>query len=305
MLRRLLNLLGFGMPLIDLPPDAATATLTAGGPPTFAFVPGPAGDASESTLPTTWPGKIETIRVANWSDRVYRFEMTITGLSDTLYARRPPVGAPALPSGGVLLQPGEECLFSVEFLLPRGDEAAGPQAFKMAARRFDPQHPNDGGELFEERALLWAPTPDHSALKVVAWPGRIVTRPWRRAAMFWIAVTNDSDLPPRLDLEAHRIRPYAPGGAPPEKIGTLEQTLRPRTDSGWVCILPHTSAADRYLVSVRGAARFGGAIDVPLTLAHPVHVRYVPWLRSIKDWLSLSLMLVLAAWVAWGFLAHR
>ena len=330
MLYRILSFLGFSPRMPSLPTtlpaalsgDGASAGPETDGQATFWFAQGVKAPPSQAEAEEAqdqrrdritdqdlvWPGKVETLHFRNDEPIAVRADLTITDLDTTLYVRRPPVGGTWQPQGGVLLQPGEETDFEVVFLPPADPEKARPRTFSFALTRFDPRRANDPGEVFAEMNERWVPLPGNDALRLAAEPQEAIIRPWRRAAVFALELINRSELPPSVQIAVLRgptKEALLDKGENVEKAGTLAQSLPSRTGCTWYALLPPARTAGSYYATASGTARVAESTDYTLSLARPVFVRYVPWLRMGRDWVFLAFCFLVLIWAAWGIPIHE
>ena len=247
-----------------------------------------------------WPGRTETITIANPAVRAYRYDLTVTDLPPSLYMRRLPQGGAWQSEGGVLLQPGEEASFEVVFVPPTATEKARTRTFSFVLTRFDPRRGADPGEIVEDLPLRWVALPAEGDLQIRANMPQVVIRPWRRNAMFQVHLQNKSFLPPSVELEIVRAGTREALVKEPEPVGSLSQSVPARTPGVWHCLLPPAPQFGSYLATVKGTACVAGREVHPLSLPRPVLVRYIPWLRQGRDWAFLVGMLLFLVWLVWG-----
>jgi hypothetical protein len=331
MLNRILSFLGIAprMPSLpsSLPGDRGSAGPETDGQAIFRYAQGTKAPPSQAETEETqdqrrdritdkdlaWPGKVETLHFRNDEPIAVRADLTITDLDTTLYVRRPPVGGTWQSQGGVLLQPGEETDFEIVFLPPADPQKARPRTFSFVLTRFDPRRANDPGEIFAEMNARWVPLPGNDALRLAAEPQEVLIRPWRRAAVFALELINRSELPPSVQIavlrgptkEALLDKGDLEKGENVEKAGTLSQSLPSRTGCTWHALLPPARTAGSYYATAAGTARVAESTDYTLSLARPVFVRYVPWLRMGRDWAFLAVCLLALVWIAWGIPVHE
>jgi len=291
----------------------ADEDMEAGGEAAVSFTPGKAlasADAEETPdsrqaritdRDLVWPGKVETLQVANPEPIAYRFDLTVTDLNPAFYIRRPPQGGAPQREGGILLQPGEEASFEVVFVPPPAGEKLRTRTFGFVLTCFDPRRSGDPGEIVQDLPLRWVGLPTESDLQITAVPPVIVTRPWRREARFAVRFTNKSFLPPNVGMTILRAPTKDALAREAETVGDIQQALAARTPGVWQCLLPPAARRGSYYATVRGAASAAGSVSTPLALPRPLLVRYVPWLRMGRDWALLLGTLVFLFWLIWGF----
>jgi hypothetical protein len=247
-----------------------------------------------------WPGKVETIHIRNEEQTVFRYDLTITDLDPSFYVRKPPAGGVIQPEGGVLLQPGEEAVFEIVFVPQPNAEKARVRTFSFVITRFDPRRISDHGEILGDLPARWVSLPTAADFKLEARPPHLIIRPWRRSAVFKLDLLNRSNLPPTINLKVVRAPTKEALSEKPEPVGQWSQALESRRNSGWHCLLQSPGYRNSYFATVNGSARVADGMELPVALPQPIFVRYVPWLRAVKDWIFLFFLLFFIMWAVWG-----
>ena len=316
MLDRLLSFFGYGGYLSSSPFGGGGDSPSSPGEAAFSFTPGRKAadtlDASQDERreritddDILWPGKTTTIGVRNDEATVFRYTLTLTDLPPSLYAVLPAQGGQWQPTGGVLLQPGEEASFDICFAPPPLDYRTRSQTFSFVITRFDPRRSGDPGVILGDLAARWIGLAEADQVQISARPAEVVTRPWRPAARFDLAVLNASLLPPTVTLRVLRAASRDGLTQNPEPAGTLEQALEARTGGVWRCLLPPSDPRTSYFATVVGSVRVADTVERRLNLRQPISVRHIPWLRRGRDWAFLFGSALLLLWLIAGLPAWK
>ena len=293
-----------------LQPDVsgrASATFLAVAP--SASVPGDNPNRAETDSDATalenlaYPGKKESLTVANRDAIDYVYRLSISDLPSQYYVRQPPVGGQWESEGGVVLAPEQTAQFDVQFVPVEGKPP--PRPFYLIITRFDTRRAAADGEVIAELPLRWVPAPTASDFRLHLTPPEIVTRPWRRSPLLQIQIQNGSALPADLTVRLRRGKTKEKIQDDTEPFETIKQALPARTGGALNCATPASETTDSYYLALTAQARTADHREIPLAEPEPIYVRHVPWLRRGRDWAALGGAAFALLWLAFGIPVSR